>query len=548
MTVEPDNLDESISRSESADSASQATLHGTYFEVDQNMNVTRWPREAVEHTRIPAEKALGQPCWKVVHPDRETPPFVCEHYCLAKANRRPPVDPPEKIDFEYCATISLPEPQKGALVWIPSRKNTPRVRHDPMEDLLVRGCLSANIDNVSHALDFVRKYCAADDSEIYLLDPSRDEVFYCGCEGLDKPAFSSLTRIPLGAGYPGRVTARQEPMYTNDFQNERIFLRESVRRCGIRSFLGIPLSEDGHSVGYLGIGWRDPAVPLEPLIPRLNSILPLFHFGLLKQRSELLKRPDPETSVSIHCFGEFQLRRGGVPLSHSAFKRRKALQLLKLLILHAPHPVHRDVLIESLWPGADATTGGNRLHGVVHALRAAIEPHWEQRRFTFIRQQQDFYFLDLSADHFIDLLVFRRMLNMGRAAKKRHESPEQIASYFESAISIYRGDLFADDIYADAWIQNSRTQLRHEYLDAVRELVDQYARVGRFEDILSRLSEAMAFEPYAEDLHHSLIRTLLRLGRRAEANERFSAYVRALRHELNVDPLPETLALSKLLG
>ncbi len=539
-----------VSSSEPVDSgvaAQSSALHGPYFEVDDNLTITRWPEEASQHTKISAEEALGQPCWRIIHPEKEPPPPVCEHFCLARRNPTPIPDQSKKIDFEYCATVRLPDPQKGSLIWIPSRNPSSKIHHSPMEDLVVRGCMSTKVDNLDESLDFVRRYCAADDCEIFLLDPSSREVFYSGCVGFDRPAFSCLPRIPLGAGYPGGVTIRQEPMYTNDFQNERIFLRDSVRRCGIQSFLGVPLSEKGRPLGYLGLGWRDPSVPIGTLIPRLESILPLLTFGASKGHREHFSQPDLSGPLSIRCFGKFDVRRGGMALPVSAFKRRKALQLLKILLLHAPHPVHRDLLIESLWPGSDVTTGSNRLHGVVYALRAAIEPHWESRRFIYVRHEQDYYHLDTTTIAFIDLFRFRQMLAMAQDAKRRKDSSERMAAYLESAIALYHGDLFADDHYAEDWLLSHRTQLRHQYLEALRELVRHYVQMGRFEDVVSKLQEAVVLEPYAEDIYHSLIQTLILLGRRTEAMEYFTRCVQLIRQDLNVEPRPEILAFSKTL-
>ena len=84
------------------------------------------------------------------------------------------------------------------------------------------------------------------------------------------------------------------------------------------------------------------------------------------------------------CFGGFDVRLQGRTVPPEEFIRRKALLLLKILVMSAGNPVHRDALVEGLWPGVDPRSGVNRLHGVLHALRNATEPFKEQRRWIYV--------------------------------------------------------------------------------------------------------------------------------------------------------------------
>ncbi len=517
------------------------TLHGPAFEVDDDLNVVRWPEETAEATGLPAQAALNKKCWQIIHPDHDLKPPMCESFCLAKKSGAKSGEE-RKFDnagaAEICASMRLPEPLGGALIWIPSKdKHTPE---NPREEIIVRGCMSAKIGDLSGTLDFIRRYCAADDCELFVADTASSEVLYSGCEGPDRDAFEELTQIPFGAGYPGGVTARQTPMYTNDFQNERLFLRDSVRQRGIRSFLGIPLAEHGQPVGYLGLGWRDSRIPAQPLIRRLDGIKPLLHAGISKPSSTSLSLGG--SSLGIRCFGGFEVSRGGVALPLSLFSRRRALLLLKILLLRAPQPIHRDVLIDHLWPDSDCKNGRNRLHGVVHALRAAIE----QGPVSYIRNQQDFYFFDTQSPHFADLFRFRQLLSSAKRASRQKLPFERVTAYLESAVSLYQGDLFADEPYV-GWLAGARPLLRQQYIEAVRDLVHLQMQMGQVTETIAILQNALALYPHFEDLHQMLIRSFLAAGRKAEAMEQFEACVRMVRGDCGSEISSDTLALSKML-
>lgn len=547
----------SQTQSQQPDSATSSTvsssnfelpaLHGPRFEVNDDLKVVHWPEETAKAVGISAEEALNKWCWQIIHPGSESKPPACERFCLAKPGPTPTPEELTSEDAEHCAAVRLPAPQSGAIIWIPSKNKPIPIEENPKEELIVRGCMSFKLGDTRGTLDFIRRYCAADDCELFLTNSPHKEVLYSECEGPDRDAFSELTKIPFGAGYPGGVTARQSPMYTNDFQNERLFLRDSVRKRGIRSFLGIPLSEYGEPIGYIGLGWRDSKIPARALIRRLESLKPLLQAGILTERNNLVSRPDPKAPLSIRCLGSFEISRNGITLPLSAFARRRALLLLKILLLRAPQPVHRDVLIDCLWPESDAITGRNRLHGVVHALRAVIEPSSASQPITYVQNQQDFYFFNTEAPHFVDLFRFQQLLQTAKTAHRQTLAAERVIAYLESAVSLYHGDLFSDEPYNE-WLDAPRTLLRQQYIEAVKELTRRYTMLGRHEDTIYALRAAITLYPHFEDLHQELAHTLIALDRRVEAAEQLKACLRIVQRDCGTEPLPETLKLLRALG
>jgi DNA-binding SARP family transcriptional activator len=481
-------------------SAQKTSLHGPLFTIDSKYRITHWPRETAEAMKIPASEAVGRYCWQAVYPGSTEIPETCRTFCPAHHVQGDQADtsPPDTAG-RRCAALPLPGTGVGSLVWAAVNEPLPP---NPLEDLLIRGCLSAQPARLNDTLDLVRQYCAADDVEVFLRDPSHpEEVVLTGCVGCDREAFQALTRIPVGEGYPGAVTQLQRPMFTNDFQNDRIFLRSQVRERGVQAFLGIPLSDGGKdSLGYLGIGWHDATIPITALVPRLEEVLPLFFDRILK---EYYRRPELQhaggAQLRIHCFGGLEVSRDGERLPATAFKRRKALMLLKTLLLYAPRPIHRDLLVSMLWPDADDGLGArNRLHGVVHALRSAIGE-------CYIRNEGDFYAFDTASSHFVDVFRFRDLLGQAVEAKRLGKETRIRVEYLEAAVSLYQGPLFTDDPDGD-WFGQYQTRYERHYVTAVTELCDAYLAAGRSGEALKLVRTAQELVLQAERLDELLAR------------------------------------------
>lgn len=432
----------------------------------------------------------------------------------------------------FCAAISLPEDQGSgnALIWMRSWEPQARERVDPMERIIIRGCMSERLGDLPATLDFLRRYAAADDCELFVVDANARDVVLKECMGVDVGAFRERSRIPLGAGYPGGVTQGQSPWFTNDFPNDRRFLRESVRRCGLNSFLGLPLSYQQHSLGYLGLGWRDPRVAVEPMIALFDDLKPLLIASLGKL---MLRKPKPKQApmLEISSLGRFEIRLRGEVLAPNSFSRRKALEVLQILLLKAPSPIHRDQLMDLLWPEVESDRGNNRLHGVVHSLRRALGSEAQE----LIVCEHGMYSIR-NEELFVDLWEFRRLLARSRQA--RAQSRDLRIVLLEELTSLYQGELFPSDLYSE-WAVAARAQVKEQYLDAVRVLARLYEEKGQPIQALRILGQALEHEPLAEDLQLALLRLLKSLGRHHEAGERYQGYVHLLRRELDADPGPE---------
>jgi DNA-binding SARP family transcriptional activator len=112
------------------------------------------------------------------------------------------------------------------------------------------------------------------------------------------------------------------------------------------------------------------------------------------------------------------------------------------------------------------------------------------------------------------------------------------------------GDVLAwawcDELLAgwyDDWVLDVREVLQVRRAVLLEDLATASARAGRVGDALLFAALAVAAQPLRESAHRVLLRAHLELGHHREATGLYSELGRILRHELAVEPSPETAAL-----
>jgi serine phosphatase RsbU (regulator of sigma subunit)/putative methionine-R-sulfoxide reductase with GAF domain len=101
-------------------------------------------------------------------------------------------------------------------------------------------------------LDRVRKVLQADTAAVLLLDRSASQLVAAAASGIEEEV-SQGVRVPLGAGFAGRVAASREPVTLTKVDHSTVRNPLLVDR-GIKSLLGVPLFAGGKIIGVLHVG------------------------------------------------------------------------------------------------------------------------------------------------------------------------------------------------------------------------------------------------------------------------------------------------------
>jgi phosphoserine phosphatase RsbU/P len=101
-------------------------------------------------------------------------------------------------------------------------------------------------------LERVKTVLQADTAAVLLLDRSAGQLVATAASGIEEEVRQGV-RIPLGAGFAGRVAASGEPVILNTVDHTTVRNPLLVDR-GIRSLLGVPLFAGGKVIGVLHVG------------------------------------------------------------------------------------------------------------------------------------------------------------------------------------------------------------------------------------------------------------------------------------------------------
>lgn len=247
-------------------------------------------------------------------------------------------------------------------------------------------------------------------------------------------------------------------------------------------------------------------------------------------------------TLRVYTLGRFRLEAAGKELDWRTWPRRQAVTLLKILVSRRGRPVHREALIEALWPDLDSTEGLKRLKVVVHGMRRGLEPlRGKGHGLSLITTEGVGYCLPVGEGLWVDADRFQELAQQAEAAAARGFGQEAIAA-FEAAAALYGGDYLEDDRYSD-WVATERERLQEVYLTLLFKGASLYAETGLLERAAQTCQKAVALDPCRESAHRLLMACLWKSGRRAEALRQFARCRQVLRQELNVDPMPETVEL-----
>jgi predicted ATPase/DNA-binding SARP family transcriptional activator len=249
-----------------------------------------------------------------------------------------------------------------------------------------------------------------------------------------------------------------------------------------------------------------------------------------------MPRKEPaNSSLKIEMLGTFRLAVGGVSVEATRWARRKSKMLLKLLALQPQHQLHREQIIELLWPDQGGNAAVNNLYKTVHAARRALEPELvsgNDSHFVLTQDQQ----IMLRAPHelWVDTEVFQRLAS---DALKRAD-----VRACEAALSLYQGDLLTEDPYED-WISAHREQLRQTYDGLLSKFSKLYKELGQYERSVSLLKELIARDVSNEQAYRQLMLLYALQGKRHEALRLYEQCRSVLRREIGTEPDKTTIGV-----
>lgn len=230
----------------------------------------------------------------------------------------------------------------------------------------------------------------------------------------------------------------------------------------------------------------------------------------------------------------------GAQLDDSLWRRRMVRALLALLALHRDHGIHRDLLLELLWPDKERDLALANLNTNIYYLRRALQPDLGKGEPSrYIQIDGELYRLDNGLDHWVDVEVFEDALAHAQCAME----PSEAIALYEEAVALYQGDFLSDVDVADSRYFIEGQHLAERYLTAMKRLAALYEAEGRDKQAEALYLKILGQDYLQEDACRQAMRLMLRRGDRSGALARFRSLERHLHSELGLKPEAETVAL-----
>jgi DNA-binding SARP family transcriptional activator len=246
--------------------------------------------------------------------------------------------------------------------------------------------------------------------------------------------------------------------------------------------------------------------------------------------------PDAEAcDLRVCLLGGFRAFVGPRPVADAAWRRRKARSLVKLLALVPGHRLHREQLLDALWPDLPPAAALNNLHKVLYLARRALEPELPATRpSAYLLFQDDLVLLSSPRTLWIDVDAFRD------AATQAHRVRTPDA--YRAALALCGGDLLPEDPYED-WVAPRREECRAQFLALLLGQARAHEERGEREQAVEALHRVLLSEPAHEEAHVGLMRLHARGGQRHLALRQYAQLREALARELDAEPDPASQEL-----
>jgi DNA-binding SARP family transcriptional activator/predicted ATPase len=241
--------------------------------------------------------------------------------------------------------------------------------------------------------------------------------------------------------------------------------------------------------------------------------------------------------LTVSLLGSFQVMLDGQPVT--GFKSNKVRALLAYLAVEADRPHRREVLAGLLWSDwPDRSALSNLRYDLSH-LRQVIGDRTAEPPFLLI--SRDTLQFNAASDARLDVAAFTE-------AVEGEESQPSSLDALEEAVALYRGSFLEGFSVGDSpafedWALFTRERLGRQMSSALHRLAASYEERGEYERAQSYAWRQVELEPWDEEAHQRLMRTLALGGQRSAALAQYESCRRLLAEELGVEPSPETTRL-----
>ncbi len=247
--------------------------------------------------------------------------------------------------------------------------------------------------------------------------------------------------------------------------------------------------------------------------------------------AQALTTREPD-EIEIKTLGGFAVTRLGTLVPSSAWQSRVAREVMWMLLANRGRPLHREVLIDRLWPEDDPAKASNRLSVALTTIRNVLDPERKHDADHFVRTDRETTALMIE-NLAVDVETFLAEANRGLSSIRAGQT-QRGAAVLRSAESRYVGEFLEEQPYAD-WAISLREEARAAYMAIGEALAESDMASGDHDSAARRYLRMLERDLYNEAAHLGLVTAMRAAGRHGAARRLYGIYASRMA-ELEVEP------------
>jgi DNA-binding SARP family transcriptional activator len=243
-----------------------------------------------------------------------------------------------------------------------------------------------------------------------------------------------------------------------------------------------------------------------------------------------------QAALRVYTLGGFHLCRHGEAIEHTSWGREKAAHLFQFLVTNRSRFLHKEQIIDSLWPESPIQAGDRDFKVALNAVYRILEPERPPRAASRFIERADLTYRLNPDQSWVDADAFEAHLVLGN--RSREDDAKAATDHYQAAVALYQGEYLPERLYED-WASAERERLGVMALSVMTTLADLEVEHDPREAL--RLSQrVLSIEPLWEEAYRSQMRAYRALGNRPLAIQAYQKCLQVLKEALSIEPLPET--------
>jgi DNA-binding SARP family transcriptional activator len=218
------------------------------------------------------------------------------------------------------------------------------------------------------------------------------------------------------------------------------------------------------------------------------------------------------------------------------FPTRHVEELLGYLLLNQQEKHSREKLMSILWPNSAPDKARSRFSTELWRLRVFLD-NLGLASEQYLQTTREWVAFTPVRPLYLDLHSFEAYLSQAQLATEQAVREKALAA----AVCLYQGELF-EGIYSD-WCLAARERVARRRLRALGQLMAGCMQRQAYEEAIDWGQTILQEDPLREEVHRAIMQCYWHRGLRAQAIRQFQICAQRLMEELQVLPMPETIAL-----